>query len=1032
MAPSFGGSPPARMRQSVGHMFRRMRVGHRAGTAAATVVVWIAALTAMATAETPPRSIDQMFHDALGVRRGAPGTVIGIAQSTDGYLWLSTSVGLVRFDGVRFDPFTPTDGVTIARVYRVFAAPDGGLWVTSRLSGVSRVNGGRIVSYGEKDGVPRGLSYDLAIERDHTVWIATQSGLAWFDGSRWHRAGAELNVPDGAVRAVLVAADGTVWIGAGDMLMARPLGSSRFRAVTRASDEIISMAQAPGGEIWVADQAAHVRVAAHANGTPISSEPIHALGRGLLFDHDGSLWIAAASAGVVHVRWADRQSTLGPPIVERFGSEQGLSGDEAFEVRQDIEQNIWVATSGGIDIFRKTALIGAAVPPRTHSARLADAGNGAIWVGAENHPLMRVHDRVEATLPIHHVTALARDAAETLWVFGDEGFAKIIHNRLIALPRPPIGRAEAMSLAPDGSGRLLAVFSLSKGAMVFDHGRWSPFSLPGVASTDITLVRASRGERVWVGHDERLTLIERTGAGTRTRTFSRADGLRTGAVITVSDGRDRVWISGADGIAAFTGGAMRMLPPIEGDAVTRVTGIVEDDAGALWLNTNRGIMTLSAAEVARGLDSHLAPRPRVFDYLDGTIGGTSLTPAGSALRGSDNRIWFVGFDSLVWIDPSNIGHNPVPPPVHIESIAVAGTEFPADREVRLPVGTNQLQINYTALSLSIPGRVRFRYRLSSVDANWHDAGGRREAFYTNLAPGRYQFEVIAANNDGIWNERGATATFILPPMFYQTDAFLALVLLAIAAVAWFLYRRRLALIAGMMRERVETRVSERERIARELHDTLLQSVQGLILRFQAVSSKLPPDEPARHALEAALSRADDVLSEGRERVRDLRSAAPKGDLVSALTTIGEDLARESTIQFQLIVDGQPRALHPLVMDEAYWIGREALINAFTHARATRIEFTVAFERRGLRCRCRDDGAGLDEAVLTGGARQLHWGLPGMRERAARIGGTLDIQSRPGSGTDVELRVPGRTAYSGPAMPRWRGFRRFRMKVDHDA
>lgn len=970
-----------------------------------------------------------MFHDAIGVRRGAPGTVLSVTQTTDGYLWLATSAGLTRFDGVRFEAFVPSRGTTPQRIYRLFAAPDGGLWMTSRRSGVNRVKGTEIVSYGQEDGVPRGLSYDLAIDRDRVVWLATQSGLARFDGSRWQRLGAESNVPDRPVRSVLAAADGTVWIGAGRTLMARRPGAAAFALVTEAADDIISIAQAPGGEVWIADQARHVRVAARADGTAISSTPIDAIARGLLFDRDGSLWIAAASDGVVRARWADRHSTLGPAMIERFGSEQGLSGDEAFDVRQDIEHNIWIGTSAGIDLFRNTALIGAAVPPRTHGARLADAGNGAMWVGAENQPLMRIRDQVETILPINHVTALARDSKATLWVLGLEGFAKVVDGKLVSLPRPPVGRAQSSSLAPDLTGRVLAVFNANQGAMAFENGRWSRFSLPGIASEDINTAYADRRYRVWLGHDDRITLID----GPATRTLSNADGLRTGRVITIGEGRDRVWFAGPDGIAAFANGAVHMLPRIEGDAVERVSGIAEDDGGSLWLNCSRGIIRLDAGEVDRALDTNVSPRPRVFDYLDGTIGGVALTPSASALRGSDNRIWFVGFDSLVWIDPANIERNPVPPPVHIESIAVGGKEFPAAPEVRLPVGTTQLQITYTALSLSIPGRVRFRYRLSKVDQDWNEAGPRREAFYTNLEPGRYQFEVIAANNDGVWNEQGAAVTLILPPAFYQTTAFRGITVIAAAGVAWLLYRRRVAHLAVLVHERLETRVAERERIARELHDTLLQSVQGLILRFQAVALKLSPDEPARVAMETALSRADDVLSEGRERVRDLRRAATKSDLAQDLGAVGEDLARESKIQFQLTVEGQPRPLHPLVIDEAYWIGREALINAFTHAGAARIEFDVAFESGGLRCRCRDDGKGFDEALLNSGARQNHWGVSGMRERASRIGATVHLWTRPGAGTEVELQVPRRSAYIEPATSRWSWLRRFgEKKVEHGA
>jgi signal transduction histidine kinase len=388
-------------------------------------------------------------------------------------------------------------------------------------------------------------------------------------------------------------------------------------------------------------------------------------------------------------------------------------------------------------------------------------------------------------------------------------------------------------------------------------------------------------------------------------------------------------------------------------------------------------------------------------------------------------LWFVGFDNLVSIDPAAIDTNAVPPPVHIQSIASGGTTYSTATGVRLPVGASNLQIKYTALSLSMPDRVRFRYRLDGVDAEWQEAGTRREAFYTNLGPGSYRFQVIAANNDGVWNDAGATLAFVIPAAYYQATWFRVLCTLAAAAAAWGMYRRHVRRLAVQMQGRIEERLTERERIARELHDTLLQGFQGLVLRFQAVATTIPSTDPSRTLMEDALARADDVLVEGRDRVRGLRGAASAvGDLAAALAQFGEQLARDASAEFSVVIEGEPRALHPVVRDEAYWIGREALVNAFHHAEARRVEVEIAFGSRDLRLRLRDDGRGLEPEVLKKGGRAEHWGLPGMRERASRIGGRLELWSRAGAGTEVELRVPSPTAYP-PAERRHRPSRWWR-------
>jgi len=331
-----------------------------------------------------------------------------------------------------------------------------------------------------------------------------------------------------------------------------------------------------------------------------------------------------------------------------------------------------------------------------------------------------------------------------------------------------------------------------------------------------------------------------------------------------------------------------------------------------------------------------------------------------------------------------------------------------------------VRIEYTALSLSIPERVRFRYRLEGVDKNWQDAGTRRTAFYTKLPPGNFHFHVMACNNDGVWNQTGAVAAIVVPPAFFQTAWFQGLCACFALGVLWAIYLLRLRQISRQMHARHEERLAERTRIARELHDTLLQSFQGLMLRFQAVYELLSPGT-AKEELEQALDRADEAIAEGRNAVQELRSTATSGnDLAKAIRGAADELVGEGAPTFRLDVEGVERELDPILRDEVYRIACEALRNAFNHARAQQIEAEITYGERLLRLRIRDDGDGIPSDILEGG-RPGHYGLGGMRERARRTGCRLDIWSSAGRGTEIDLSVPSSIAYS--KSPRLQLFRK---------
>lgn len=401
-----------------------------------------------------------------------------------------------------------------------------------------------------------------------------------------------------------------------------------------------------------------------------------------------------------------------------------------------------------------------------------------------------------------------------------------------------------------------------------------------------------------------------------------------------------------------------------------------------------------------------------FDAHDGLLGAASqLRPMPSLVLAEDGLLWMATANRINWIDPAQISRNPVPPAVLVQDLVIGEQRYSPLPGLTLPKSTDNLRIDYTALSLSVPERVRFRYRLDGVDRDWQDPGARRQAFYTNLQPGQYRFRVMAANEDGVWTPQETTLAFSIPPTFAQTLWFKLLCALTTAWLLWIAYRLRLRHVTRQLRRRLEDRADERERIARTLHDTFLQSVQGLMLRVQTLLRRLPPDSEAYQLVEKILNQADLVIAEGRNQVRGLRRVqAHHNDLPHMFGELGQALREEHAADFALIVTGQQTPLTEEGREHLYHIGREALLNAFRHAGASRIELELGYAVGSFTLQVRDDGRGISEQVLAAGERPGHWGLLGMRERAVKIGTALDLWCRPGMGTVVQVCAPGSAVY----------------------
>jgi len=448
---------------------------------------------------------------------------------------------------------------------------------------------------------------------------------------------------------------------------------------------------------------------------------------------------------------------------------------------------------------------------------------------------------------------------------------------------------------------------------------------------------------------------------------------------------------------------------------------VETANGDLWLNGLGGIFHVRRAEIAEALKNSAYPvKGERFGTRKGLPGFPfQLRPLNTAIEGTDGRLWFATSGGVVWLDPTVPKRNIPQPPITIQSISADDKNYPLGSELKFPAHTSSVQISYAAISLSDPAVVHFRYKLQETDKDWHEVASASPVSYRNLAPGSYHFSVMATDTNGVWSDKVVTAEFAILPAFYQTRWFLVLCIAAALGALYLLYLFRLKQVA----QRFQVRIDERTRIARELHDTLLQSFQGLLLRLQTVSNRLAQGD-AKESLDGAIEQGSQSIAEGRDAVQGLRSSITRStDLAVALNSLGAALipvdGNQSPPAFHVEVEGKARQLKPVLRDEVYRIAGEALRNAFRHAQAHRVEVAIRYGEQELTVRVRDDGKGIGPETLEVKGRAGHWGLRGMRERVSKIDAQLELWSRPEAGTEIELKIPSATAYqSRRAWGKW--------------
>ena len=513
--------------------------------------------------------------------------------------------------------------------------------------------------------------------------------------------------------------------------------------------------------------------------------------------------------------------------------------------------------------------------------------------------------------------------------------------------------------------------------------------------------------------------------------FGTGDGVQVGNVTAIHGRGSDIWIGGEFGLQKFESGRFRSIHAADEDWLLGISGIVETPDGDLWLNGLTGIFHISRAEIAEALKN---PSYRVRGEHIGSREGlpgfaAQIRPLPTAIEGSDGRLWFSLSSGVAWLNPTHARQQSAVPPLTIQSVYADDKNYDATSSLAFPAHTSSVAILYSAISLSDPEAVRSRVRLRETDANWHEVTTGEPVTYRNLAPGQYRFSVGVSDTNGAWSDKVANVDFTILPAWYQTYWFRSLCVGALLLLVWVLYQLRLRQMQHQFNIGLEAQVRERTRIARELHDTMLQSFQGLLLRFQTVSNLLPTrPEEAKTRIDSVIEEGSNAISEGRDAVHELRSMGLKSvDLAESIRNFAKELlgnlSSENRPEFRVQVEGSPRDLNPVVRDEVYRIAIEALRNAIRHAEAQRVEVEILYDLECLQLRVRDNGKGIDEDILDKEHSPGHWGLRGMRERAKLIGGSLEIWSKPGSGAEIELNIPATNAYAKPSASRGSFFSR---------
>jgi signal transduction histidine kinase/ligand-binding sensor domain-containing protein len=980
----------------------RLSVSHSAAFAVAlTAFVCAGNATRASAADSLPDYVLSAWATEKGL---PPGDVFAIAQDVDGFLWLGTPNGLIRFDGSRFTPWaasTPENALPNGPVHAIVGSADGSLWVGfGGGGGVVRIHQGTVFQHARAEGAPPGATAMIQ-DRQGTIWVATRSGLFRFANGRWTTLGKAHGYTGAEAFSLHEDRSGRLWIGTASGVYRR--NGESLELVDAEATNVQSLTEDANGAIWVTDARDIVRKLS------TDTAPQHAreirLPAGawrLLRDSRNQIWIAAFGGGLLRVRSPLDAS----PLVERYEYEHRLAGSPR-SLFEDREGNIWVGMRGGLIRLseRSFSSVGPLEGLTNEGVRTAVAGaDGSVWV-ATGHALNRFAGSSRTSYNVAQTMALHSDRRGTLWVAGGQKISRLAGSTLEEVAVPDVIRtSRVMALSTDEQDRLWLCTAL-RGVMTWDGKAVSRFE----DQTDLvnkacqSIFTDSQG-RVWIGLLTAGAVMHESG---KFRYFGPREGLPRGTVLAITeDRRGGVWLSTSSGVSRFQNGRLTAITQANAPISDLVPVLIEDAEGYIWVGVNSGaaVIRFDPAEVDK-----VAANPShqleyaLYDETDGLQQGSQTWQSGvGGVRGNDGRLWVATGLGMAVIDPRNLPPTRRPPPPSIESVTADGRPVTPARDLSLPSGTSTLRIEFGSVNLTSAAKLRFRYMLEGVDDEWVYAGNVREATYTSVPSGNYLFRVSTTAN-GEWTEAARWAFSVSPP-FYRTPSFITLALVGtglLLAAAWYLRLRA-------VRNQYALVFAERARVSREIHDTLLQSLAAIGVELETIATELDPSQsPARDGLRRLRRQVGHCLREARESILELRnnSMRPRA-LVDSLRDLAESTTRSKGVVTEFSLTGRPQSSSADAEMQLLRIAQESVNNAVRHGRATQVQIALNFEDDRIRLRVSDDGRGFvpddHEAASNTGH---HLGLLTMRERAARVRGSLEIVSSPGRGTTIETSIP---------------------------
>jgi signal transduction histidine kinase len=944
-------------------------------------IFWLAVLGAGTGSEAAP--LEKYVGTSWSHKDGLPSTLIyEITQTRDGYLWLGSSDGLVRFDGINFvhqKLVSKTDQL-VGAVTALYAGKDDALWVGSGSGLVTRLSGTLWQQYRV------GADIEAIVETsERGVWVIARNGLYKFgESSRGELLPAQrINVPQ--IFQLLAA-------GAGEISL-----SSRVSMPVEEGAAIYARKVVLGGRTLFLNEGR--KGAAWLGIRSFLGDKNVGIG---LRDRRGYLWTGSSISGLARTSGDGRQ----------FETE--LANDLVECLFEDREGNIWVGTNNGLSRFRFGKIFSLTKRDGLSSDRTSsvETTGRTVWVGTQAGLNRIDKEHVQWLLRGLNVLTVKAVQNNQLWIGSTQGVFAVSETDRVSKPQRMIADLSSVIEIERASAGCVWLLDAKKGLYLWKSG--ALLRIVNAGSGTITAIRARDDGALWIGFLDGELGIYKDGSFHELSTVGRLPGGTVQDIYVEkngTDGRGVTWFGTETGLYRFNGKDLTILNTETGLPGSRILWLQGQGDDILWLGFSTGVAELRRSDLRDS--ARVSPHKLRCDFYDSEDGLTSdpvRRSQAAASLDSQGKLWFTTSAGAAVIDTLHIEKNSLPPPVVIERVIADNREAPIGPPMRFPPLTRNLQIDYAGLSLTAPRKVKFRYQLEGYDKEWQSAGNRRQAFYTNLQPGSYWFHVTAANNDGVWNENGATLSFAILPAFYQTRLFILLCVVAAAIIAWGIYRLRLQQMQAALNTRFQERLAERTRIAQDLHDDLLQSAMGVSLQIELTDALIEEPHAAKAHLQRALILSRALMQKGREVLRDLREKTREAtDITRVLSNALDGGQQADGPASRLTVEGQPRDVNPLVADEFVQIGCQAIANAFQHAAAKKLEVHLVYKPAELCLEVEDDGRGMDPRIAEA-RRPGHYGLIGMRERAERIGGILTIASRLGEGTKITVSVPGEQVY----------------------